>query len=81
MDNQINVITHITKKGQITIPKIIREFLHVKDNDDVKFIIKNNRVALENANNSIWCEFDKQERENGTLDLVKILESSEVSNG
>jgi len=40
-------ITKISSKGQITIPKEIREYLKVKPGDKVKFEIVNGKVVLE----------------------------------
>jgi len=42
-------LAKITLRGQITIPKGIREKLGVKDGDKVIFIEKNGRIIIENA--------------------------------
>jgi|WetSurMetagenome_2_1015567.scaffolds.fasta_scaffold42173_5 AbrB family looped-hinge helix DNA binding protein len=40
----------ITSKGQITIPKEIRDYLHIQAGDKVDFIVEENcRVVLEPA--------------------------------
>lgn len=44
-----NIESTITAKGQITIPKRIREFLHVKPKDKVAFEIENDEVRMKPA--------------------------------
>ena len=41
--------TNLTKKGQVTIPKVIREFLGVNAGEPVEFIIKDEQVIVEKA--------------------------------
>ncbi|MBU1205316.1 MAG: type II toxin-antitoxin system PrlF family antitoxin [Proteobacteria bacterium] len=40
-------MSHLTQKGQVTIPLPIRKKLNLKTGDDVLFIIKNGEVVLE----------------------------------
>jgi len=44
-------MTTITKKGQTTIPKRIREYLGVKPKDKVEFEIKEGMVRIKPASN------------------------------
>lgn len=39
-------ISTITSKGQTTIPKAVREFLHLKPNDTIVYIPEDKRVFL-----------------------------------
>ena len=41
----------LSSKGQITVPKAIREILHVKNGDSLVFYIEDNEVKLTNINN------------------------------
>jgi AbrB family looped-hinge helix DNA binding protein len=36
----------LTSKGQVTIPKVVREALGVKEGDDVAFRLEGNRAVL-----------------------------------
>jgi AbrB family looped-hinge helix DNA binding protein len=40
-------MSHLTQKGQVTIPLAIRKKLNLKTGDDVLFVIKNGEVVLE----------------------------------
>ncbi|MEA1964119.1 MAG: type II toxin-antitoxin system PrlF family antitoxin [Candidatus Aerophobetes bacterium] len=44
-------ITTLTKKGQATIPKRIREYLGIKPNDKIEFEIKKDMVVIKPALN------------------------------
>ena len=41
--------TNLTKKGQVTIPKGIREFLGINAGEPVEFIIEDEQVIVEKA--------------------------------
>ncbi len=36
----------LTKKGQTTIPKSVREFLNIKPNDKILYLMEGNRVII-----------------------------------
>ena len=36
----------ITTKGQVTIPKAVRDYLRLHTGDKIEFVVTNNRVAL-----------------------------------
>ena len=36
----------LTKKGQTTIPKSVREFLDIKPNDKILYLMEGNRVII-----------------------------------
>jgi antitoxin PrlF len=40
------MLATVTSKGQVTIPKEIRELLHIRTNDKVDFILEGERVLL-----------------------------------
>ncbi len=40
------MISTVTSKGQVTIPKAIRDLLHIKPNDKVDFIRQGERIIL-----------------------------------
>ena len=51
-DDKIFVTAKITSKGQITIPKIIRENLKVDEGDSIIFCLdKNKNIILFNSKN------------------------------
>lgn len=41
----------LSSKGQITVPKIIRDLLDVKSGDSLTFYIEDNEVKLTSTNN------------------------------
>ena len=40
------MLTTVTSKGQVTIPKAIRDFLHVQPNDRVDFVVEGGLVVV-----------------------------------
>ena len=40
------MVSTVTSKGQVTIPKAIRDLLHIKPNDKVDFIRQGEKVIL-----------------------------------
>jgi len=42
-------VTTLTKRGQVTIPKRIREYLGIKSRDGVKFEIEKGTVKIKSA--------------------------------
>lgn len=40
------MLSTVTSKGQITIPKEIRDLLHIRSNDKVDFVLDGDRVLL-----------------------------------
>lgn len=41
----------LSSKGQITVPKALREILHVKNGDSLVFYIEDDEVKITSANN------------------------------
>ena len=40
------MLSTVTSKGQVTIPKEIRDILHIRSNDKVDFVLDGERVVL-----------------------------------
>jgi AbrB family looped-hinge helix DNA binding protein len=40
------MLTTVTSKGQVTIPKAIRDFLHVQPHDRVDFVVEGGQVVV-----------------------------------
>lgn len=40
------MLSTVTSKGQVTIPKEIRDLLHIRSNDKVDFVLDGERVVL-----------------------------------
>ena len=47
------IATSITKKGQVTIPKEIRDALGLKERDKIIFIVKGNEITMRPLRGSI----------------------------
>ena len=41
------IISKISKRGQVVIPKKIRDFVSIKSGDTVKFSLKGNQIIIE----------------------------------
>ena len=52
-------LAKLTSKGQITIPRDVREKLKLKTGDKVLFLEENNRYFLQNSNSIVLSEFQK----------------------
>ena len=52
-------LAKLTSKGQITIPRDVREKLKLKTGDKVLFFEENNRYFLQNSNAIVLSEFQK----------------------
>ena len=71
----------VTAKGQVTIPKSIREFLEIKEGSKILFIQKGNDVIIKNsamiALENIQKEFDGEakrlglETEEDVVEMIK----------
>ena len=71
----------VTAKGQVTIPKSIREFLEIKEGSKILFIQKGNDVIIKNsamiALENIQNEFDGEakrlglETEDDVVEMIK----------
>ena len=52
-------LAKITTKGQITIPKDVREKMNLKTGDKVLFFEENGRFILQNSNSVALSDFQK----------------------
>ena len=52
-------LAKLTSKGQITIPRDVREKLKLKTGDKVLFFEENNRYFLQNSNSLVLSNFQK----------------------
>jgi AbrB family looped-hinge helix DNA binding protein len=42
----VDVAAKVTSKGQVTVPKVVRDALGIKDGDEVIFRVEGNRAVL-----------------------------------
>ena len=42
-------MTALTQKGQVTVPKAVRQLLDLHSGDEVEFVVKNGRVELQRS--------------------------------
>ena len=68
--------TAITRKGQATIPKKIREYLGVKNKDQIEFKIEKGQVIIKPAS-SLDSNFGKVRPKRKPENFTKIRESFE----
>jgi len=52
-------LAKITSKGQITIPKDIREKMNLKTGDKILFFEENDKFFLQNSNTIILADFQR----------------------
>ena len=45
-DDSVDAAAKVTSKGQVTVPKAVREALGIKDGDEVVFRVEGNRAVL-----------------------------------
>src|ERR1700682_5855792 len=45
-EKRVDVAAKVTSKGQITVPKVVREALGIKEGDEVVFRVEGNRAVL-----------------------------------
>lgn len=50
----------VMSKGQVTIPKRIRELLDLQNGDYVTFVVNNDKVQIQNSKTFIEENIDKQ---------------------
>ena len=71
-------LAKVTTKGQITIPKSIRELLKLKNGSKVLFVQKNNEVIIQNSSmvalKKIQNSFD------GEADRLELANDDDVVN-
>jgi len=68
--------TSITKKGQVTIPKRIREYLGVKTKDKLEFKIEKGKVIVQPAT-SLEANFGRVRPQQKPENFMKIRKSFE----
>ena len=66
----------ISKKGQITIPKLIREKLKIKKNGAILFLVEDNEVKIKGVPDMQWEELSGSLKKyaKGYIPLKKIRE-------
>jgi AbrB family looped-hinge helix DNA binding protein len=52
-------LAKVTSKGQITIPRDIREKMNLKTGDKILFLQENDRFFLQNSNSVVLSDFQK----------------------
>ena len=52
-------LAKITSKGQVTIPRDIREKMNLKTGDKILFFEDNGKIFLENSNTFVLSNFQK----------------------
>jgi len=52
-------LAKLTSKGQITIPRDVREKMNLKTGDKILFFEENDRFFLQNSNSVVLSEFQK----------------------
>lgn len=70
-------ITTITQKGQVTIPASIRKALGLKPHDKVSFRLENHAVLVEPAKSSVLAGFGAVKLRGGTKDLKRLRRETE----
>jgi len=51
--NAVMIATTMTKKGQVTIPKEIRDILGLREHDKIVFALKNGEITLKPVRGSV----------------------------
>lgn len=64
----------LTRKGQVTIPKKIRDALSLKPNDSVVFVYRNNEIIIKPLHNVFLLRGSV--KTNGTYDIYHIRQKT-----
>jgi antitoxin PrlF len=64
----------LTTKGQVTIPKIVRESLKLNTGDKIEFIVTENREAIirpvSKKVDDIFCKLHKRGRKTASVEVM-----------
>jgi AbrB family looped-hinge helix DNA binding protein len=63
----------ITRKGQATIPKVVRERLRLKPGDRLKFFMHPEHLSQRPRPHGFWNEYTASERKNWPVRLSKCF--------
>lgn len=74
-------MTRLTSKGQVTIPKEVRDELGLAPGDDVEFVVDRGVVHLRKSSESLRAAFDKWSGYLGDLDGQTVDELIEEMRG
>lgn len=68
-----SVISKITAKNQVTVPKQVRQALGLKEHDQLRWIAKDDgSIEVKKANNNdFWGVVMEQQRRYGSIDTPK----------
>jgi AbrB family looped-hinge helix DNA binding protein len=80
-------LAKLTSKGQITIPRDVREKMKLKVGDKILFFEENGKYFLQNTNSIVWADFQKamegaakEAGFNSPEDVVKYMKKIKNSN-
>ena len=67
------VLSKITSKNQVTIPKAVREALDVKSSDSIKWEIEpDGDIKVKRDEPDFWTTVDQQQKKYGSVDTPEI---------
>ncbi len=67
----------VMSKGQVTIPKNVREALGIDTGDRVTFIVEGNKVSV--VNSAVYALMKNQEQMNGKAGKAGLLSEEDVA--
>ncbi len=75
-ENNITAVSKINSKNQVTIPKMIREALHVKSSGEIEWELESNgQITVSRKSPKVsgfWRTVDEQEKKYGSVDTPEI---------
>lgn len=75
-NHNIAVVSKITAKNQVTIPKTIREVLNVKSSDEIKWELgSDGQITVKRKSpekSDFWKTVDEQEKKYGSVDTPEV---------
>ena len=73
----MNGVSTLTQKGQVAIPKSIRDYFHLKPHDKVHFEIKNNNIVARRLSSIEEMRgFVKTNKVLSKKDMKKIIQNA-----
>ena len=62
----------MTSKNQITIPKAVRDFLQLSENDTIEFNVEDDGVTIQRKKDDSWGVAEKQRVKYGVVNTPEI---------
>lgn len=70
------ITSTVTQKGQVTIPKPIRDIMGIDQGSELLFVDDGDKVIVEKVNNDLEAVYGAVKHEGGPIDFDKLREQT-----